>query len=284
MSENFPKINPKPEDEKKMDEVLYRAKEILADAVADDIENEKNNFSKPDSMQEDKEKTEGILNEVKEILARAAEDDEKRKKDQALEEFNSIDNKYEEDFWEDNKPSKEEIKEMQDAIKRIEKELKDESSDLYTNIDRDSIDELFYRTLAEEVPSLNLSISEEAFDMDNHLLKSCVAVKTVPYKTDREFISDLIDNNIIHILKHPEFYSEKDIKELEESGEIQKNFYCRALVKQYEFYTKKWPDRADFWKGKIRELGNIIPFSDEEIQEIMRKTILKEFKARLNMD
>lgn len=285
MSETFPKVNPTPEDEKKMDKVLYRAKEILANAVADDMEKEKNGFSEFNSVSENKEKTESILNEVKEILARAAEDDEKRKKEQAFEELCSIDDNYEEDLWEEeDKPSKEEIREMEDTLKRITKELKDESSDFYTNVDKGSTDELFFRTLAEEVPSLNLSVSEEAFDKDGHLLKNHIAIKTVPYKTDREFISDLADNDLIHILRHPDFYSEKDIKELEESGEIPKNFYRRALAKQYEFCVKKWPSSADFWKGEIAELGDIIPFSDEEIQEIMRKVILDEFKKRLNGD
>jgi len=79
MSETFPRINPTSKDEEKMEDVLYRAKEILADAVADDREKEKNGFSRFDSISEDKEKTESILNEVKEILARATEDDEKRK-------------------------------------------------------------------------------------------------------------------------------------------------------------------------------------------------------------
>jgi len=173
---------------------------------------------------------------------------------------------------------------MQNTIERLTKELKDESSDFYTNVDRNSVGGLFYRTLAEEVPSLNLSIDEEAFDRDGHLLKNCIAIKTVPYKTDREFIGDLYNNEIIHILISPEYCSKEDIKELEKSGVIPKDFHRRALAKQYEFYMKEWPNSADFWKEEIRELGDITPFSNEEIQEIMKKSILKEFKARLNMD
>lgn len=289
MNEAFPRGNPTPKDEEKMERVLYRAKEILADAVADDREKkisiEKGNkyFFKLDPTLEDEEKMKDILNEAKEILARATEDDEKRKKEEALKEFDFVNDNYD-DFLEDKKPFKEELQEIENTMERITKELKDEGSDFYTNTDRGSVYELFFRTLAEEVPSLNLFISEEAFDINGHPLKDCVAIKTIPYKTDREFIFDLDDNDVIHILKHPEFYSKEDIKELEKSGEISKDFYRRALAKQYEFYIKKWPDSADFWKREITKLGDIIPFSDEEIKEIMKKMILKEFKARLNMD
>ncbi len=290
MNEIFPKVNPTPGDEKKMEQVLYKAKEILADAVADDrekrvnIEKGNKNFPKLDSTPEDEEKMESILNEAREILACAEEDDEKRKREQALEEFNFIDGKYAEDFWEDNKPSKEELQEIGNTIKRIEKELKDESSDFYTNTEKGSVSELFFKTLAEEIPSLDISIDENAVDMNGVLLSNYVAVRTVPYKTDREFIWDLYHNETIHTLVSPEYSSQEDIKELEKSGVIPKDFHHRALVKQYEFYAKKWPDSADFWKGEIAELGDVIPFSNEEIQEIMRKIILDEFKKRLNGD
>ncbi len=289
MNEIFPKVNPTPGDEKKMEQVLYKAKEILADVVADDREKKINtekvneNFPKLNPTPEDEEKMEDVFNEAKMILTRAAEDDKKRKNKQALEEFDLIDDNYDKDFLEDDKPSKEELEEIENTVKKIEKELKDESSDFYTNTDRGSVDELFYRTLAEEVPSLNLSISEEAFDMDDHLLKNCVAVKTVPYKTDREFVFDLADNDIIYALRNPEFYPEKKVKELEKSGKVPKDFYRRAVARQYEYYAKKWPDDS-LWQERFAKFKDVTPFSDEEIREIMRKIILEELKERLNGD
>lgn len=290
MNEIFPRVNPRPEDEKKMEHVLYQAKEILANAVADDrekkinVEKKNKNFPKLDPMSDDEEKMEHVLHEVKEILTRATEDDKNRKNEKAAAEFNFFHDEYEEhdeDFFGDDKISSKELEEMKNTLEKLQGELLDESSDFYTNVDKGSVDELFYKTLAEEIPSLNISLDEKAVDIDGLPLKDHVAVKTIPYKTDRVFLSGLEHNPAIHALKHPKYCSEEEKKELEELGILPKNFVDRALAKEYEFRIKKWPDSENFWREQLARLGNVTSFSDEEIQEIMRKVILDEFKKRL---
>ncbi len=295
MGETFEQVGPTPRDEEKMEQVLYdrdeekmeqvlyEAKEILANAVAD--EKDKKNFLESNAIPEDKERTESILSEVRNILACAAEDDEKRRNDQALEELNFLDDRYDDDFLEDVGISESELEEMSNMVETIEKELLDESSDFYTNVVKGSVDELFYETLAQEIPSLNLSLDDKAVDIFGWALENHIRVKTVPYNTNREFIRFLEEKNtVIKTLRSPGFSTEEDLEELhdlEEKGIIPKNFHRRAHAKEYEFYIKRWPDNADFWNKRIAKLGDITAFSDEEAREIMKKVILEEFKKTL---
>src|SRR3990167_7374638 len=86
--------------------------------------------------------------------------------------------------------------------------LLDETSDFLTNIERGTNLELYYRTLAEEIPELAISIDEMTEDIEGRPLPDSIAIKTAPYKTDRMFIDDLKDNLVISLLTNDDHTAE----------------------------------------------------------------------------
>jgi hypothetical protein len=268
MTKNFPELNITPDDEKKMENLLGRVQEIL---------------------QEDEQKMEGLVIKAKEILERATEESKNQENAKAFAEIQPIN----EELLENREDiSEAEIEEMNDIgkaaadlYKEIVNEILNEKGDVLTNVEKNSLNELFHKVLIEELPELGLSIEEKATDFKGRILKDMVAVKATPYKTDREFILNLWLNPAIEALSLPQRWNvERFEKELEENGILPKGTVKRALAREYKNYIKRYGDRDGFWQKALSELGNIDPLTDEEAKELMRKIIRQEYMKRFESD
>lgn len=246
--DKFPELVPTPEDEQKMESLVGKAKEIVG---------------------EDERKMETLIGDAKEILERAAQEKREGKNAEALADLNSLD---EEDFLEDD-----DREYLETLLKELKERMFDEKSNFYTNVERGSLNEVYYRTLVEEAPELGLSINETAETMDGEILKNRIAVEATPYKTDREFIFRLSNNPLIHALKYPDLVDKDKAEKLEEEGVLPKGIHDRALARRYKDYFERFNNKK--WQELMFKLG-VEPLSDEEARELMSGVIKEEYKKR----
>ena len=160
----------------------------------------------------------------------------------------------------------------------------DETSDFLTNIERGDNLELYYRTLAEEIPDLALSFDEMATDMEGRPLPNHIVIKAVPYKTDRMFLDDLRDNQIISLFTNPNHtveYKEMLGYKLEKIALLPKGTTAFFLAKDYRDKIKQFPDMKDIFDKRYGKYKTLEPLSNEEIKKLLRKEIREEYKNKL---
>src|ERR1035437_384449 len=200
---------------------------------------------------EDNKKMESLLNQAKDILLKQASRSIK------------------------NKDSEAPIEKREDSLSELNKKLLDNKSDFLTNVEKGDNDEIFFRTLAEEIPDLGLFVDEEA-EANGELLPNYIAIKTTPFKTDRQFIFDLLHHPIITLLENSA-KSWKDKEELgvslEKEGLLPKGTTDRLLSKDYKYKIIRHPDLKQIFEERYAKYKNLEPLSDEEIKEFMRKVI-----------
>jgi hypothetical protein len=273
MFENFfGKFNRKPEDEERMEANLNQAREIL---------------------NEDERTMEGLVAQAKNILERASEHSERGEREEAAAEYKVAREQFDE-F--DDDLIEGEVEKTEKMLEELNERLLDESSSFYTNVDKGSVSELFYRTVMEEVPDSGISINETVrMPKTGETLDKCVAVETVPYKTDRTFLFELGENPVIQVLKFPEF--SRDLgKQLEEQGLLPPGTTDKGLARYYRFnyqgcleiagrYEDKeniWKENAAYWKGLMDKLG-AEPISNDEAKELMRTVIREVYRKKLGI-
>ena len=170
-----------------------------------------------------------------------------------------------------------------DAIKQrvINREM-DDTSDFLSNIFANSEQELFFRTLIDEVPNLGLSISTEAKDIAGKIQPGLLGIKTQPYKTDRLFLSKLTDNPAIKFLMLPTSL-EKEGRDLEAAGVLPQGTVDSILSRHFNVIKKEMSPKAlnSFYKEEVEQFKNIPPISDEDLQDLMRKYINEEYRKNL---
>ena len=167
----------------------------------------------------------------------------------------------------------------------------DESSDYYSDAEKDSWDEMFFKTVIEEVPDLGISIEEKINDTTYKNKPNSVVIKAMPYKTDRFFLRKLEINPVIDLLKNP--WSIEEIGEdLEEKGLIRAGttnricarYYAKELAedkKRFEEHpTPELETAIDELERMLAQLGNVEPLSDQEAKEIMINVIKKEYEKK----
>ena len=177
-------------------------------------------------------------------------------------------------------------KQAKASLEKLNDELLNDSRDFLTNTERGSESEIFFRTLAEEIPDLGVSIDEKALSPDGKQLKNYIAIKTVPLKTDRQFIQDLKENPVISLYLHRLAVRSKTEKEelginLEKMGLLPKGITERLLCRWHKKDMKEHPDIKKIWEENKSRFENIKPLSDEEIKEFMRKTIRDEYNKKI---
>lgn len=160
-------------------------------------------------------------------------------------------------------------------------------TDVYTNVEKGSSKELFYRILAQELPSIGLYFDDDAMpkgvgamSLENHTV-----VKMLP-GTNTDFIFNLSHNAFINFLERPGF-STSVAMEFEKKGLLPKGMAVRAVVRDYIDEINKCKDENTkaLWKKDLDKMGNIEPLSDDDIEKLMRDTIRQEYaKSLTNTD
>jgi|GEM_PF-4896278 len=177
----------------------------------------------------------------------------------------------------------------------VENKLFDDSSDFYTAVNKGSLREVFYKTVAEEIPELGITVDENAIAPDGSPLESFqTGVKTTPFKTDRNFLHQLGELPVIHALNG--FENRDMIQDLEKKGILPTGMTDRIYARNYQESIKYLQDNLqkttnrELIKSAINnfqeessQLGNVVPLSNEEAQEIMRQAIQEEYKKELGI-
>jgi hypothetical protein len=173
--------------------------------------------------------------------------------------------------------------EMHEKFLKEQEKFLDETSDFLINIPKDTTEEIYYRLLAEELPDLGLSFDDLALDPKGRPIKGAIAIKAVPFKTDREFINRLRGNQVITLLTEPSFSSEVKEKfgiKLESWAVLPAGKTARLLSRDYEERIKKFPEMKKVFDGRYAKYKDIRPLSDEEIKDMLRKEIREEYDNR----
>ena len=157
-----------------------------------------------------------------------------------------------------------------------------------------SSDQKFFEILIDEVPDIGISIVERDAFPSRSINPHCVAIKATPYKTDRIFLSKLELSPVIQLLRSP-WFSRNLGKKLEDEGTLAKGTTDRVLARAYQNDINELKallaDGPDFKLQKelensqklLTELGNVKPFSDEEVETLMRDTIREEYRQELGL-
>ncbi len=174
-------------------------------------------------------------------------------------------------------------------------EWADYSSDYYSNAEKDSWDEMFFKTVIEEVPDLGISIEEKINNTKYKIKPNSVIIKAMPYKTDRMFLRKLEINPVIDLLKNP--WSIEEIGEdLEEKGLIRAGttnricarYYAKELAEDKKRFeedpTPELKIAIDELQKTLNQLGDVEPLSDQEAKEMMIDVISQEYKKKFTND
>ncbi len=173
------------------------------------------------------------------------------------------------------------------------KEQLDQESEYFSNAWKDSWSQKFYELVIEEVPNIGLSIVNREEFPDKTINKHCVAIKATPYKTDRLFLCDLELNPVIYFLRNPWFskslgkeLEDKDVLPLGTTERVLANAYQKNIADLKAYITEygsnpKTEEEIKRNQKHLAELGDVVPFSDEEAQELMREIIREEYHKNL---
>jgi hypothetical protein len=176
---------------------------------------------------------------------------------------------------------------LEEARARREEEdamMLDETSDFLTNIEKGTLLELYYKTLLEERPDLGLSFEESATDPKGRPLPGVIAVKAIPFKTDRNFIDDLRGNPVILLFTEPHATAEDKERlgaKLEEMAVLPRGTTERLLSREYNDRLERIPEMKDVFDERYAKYVNTRPLSDQEIKDFLRKEIREENENRI---
>ncbi|HBV33513.1 TPA: hypothetical protein DEB72_03285 [Patescibacteria group bacterium] len=176
------------------------------------------------------------------------------------------------------------IEELKKLRAEAQEKLADETSPFLTNVDKGSSDEIFFRVFIVEVPDSGVSINPQAKQRDGVPRPDLAAIETTPFKTDRAFIVDLLDDPLVKVLRSPDMPSSLRMqKELEQQGVFSTDTYKSVLRRQYDHFMKTG-DKV-FWQKTIEleGLSNVEPISDAEVEELVRPVIREAYKNKLGL-
>jgi len=176
------------------------------------------------------------------------------------------------------------IEELKKLRAEAQEKLADETSPFLTNVDKGSSDEIFFRVFMVEVPDSGVSINPQAKQRDGVPRPDLAAIETTPFKTDRAFIVDLLDDPLVKVLRSPDMPSSLRMqKELEQQGVFSTDTYKSVLRRQYDHFMKTG-DKV-FWQKTIEleGLSNVEPISDAEVEELVRPVIREAYKNKLGL-
>lgn len=170
------------------------------------------------------------------------------------------------------------------ALEKLEAKLLDDSSDHYTNIDQGTLDELFFRTLMEEVPELKLSLDDEATNIDGERLDGYLAVRTAPFRTDRVFLHDICNHPVMRFLTTLTPIRKRGFQ-LERDGMLPAGMGDRVVARNIEelLSTTEPGKTRDILERELADMRNPAPITDAEAEAIMREVIREEYKKKLGI-
>jgi hypothetical protein len=175
------------------------------------------------------------------------------------------------------------LEEARAAREKEDAMMLDETSDLLINIEKGTDLELYYKTLAEEMPGLGLSFEDNARDLKGRPIPGAVVIKAIPFKTDRDFIDDLRGNPVIMLLTNPSISAENKEtlgKKLESMAVLPIGATARLLSREYEDRVKRFPDMKSVFDERYAKYLNDRPLSDEEMKAMLIKEIREEYENR----
>lgn len=248
---------PTPEDVSNMDALIARANEILNDE---------------NKMDELGEKYRQILQESIE----GAENNNLIAAEQGLEEVGN-------DMAELN-TNEDDTEELRKLHAEAQERLADETSSFLTNVDKGSSDEIFFRVFIDEVSDSGVSINPQAKQRDGVPRPDLAAIETIPFKTDREFINDLLANPVVEVLRSPDMPSSlRTQKQLEQQGIFSTDVYKSVLRRKYDHFVKIGD--KDFWQKIIETegLSGVEPISDTEVGDLIRPVIREAYRKKLGL-
>jgi len=120
--------------------------------------------------------------------------------------------------------------------------------------------------------------------MEGRPLPNHIVIKAVPYKTDRMFLDDLRDNQIISLFTNPNHtveYKEMLGYKLEKIALLPKGTTAFLLARDYRDKIKQFPDMKDIFDKRYGKYKTLEPLSNEEIKKLLRKEIREEYKNKL---
>lgn len=182
--------------------------------------------------------------------------------------------------------------------------LLNESKDVYTNVDKGSMEEMFFTVLEEKFPLLMISLSDDVKFSDETPAKNFIAIKTQPYKTDRDLIFDLSKNKIIKLMTEtwgmPDEEIERElIKNKTLSPETiqairakccqQEINKARDAVREENLRSGIDPQQSD-WKKREEGFQEYLerikakPITDESLKNIIEEAVDTEYKNILKRE
>jgi len=170
-------------------------------------------------------------------------------------------------------------------LEQTHEKLMDDKSDLLLNIEKGSNTEIYYKILMEEIPDLGLSFDQKAVDIKGRPVPSYIAVKAVPFKTDRIFIDDLRHNQVISLFTNPVYTAEDKERlgyKLEKIALLPKGTTAFLLARDLRDNIKKYPDMKDILEKRYGKYKTFEPLSDGEIKAFLRKEIREEYENKFN--
>lgn len=215
----------------------------------------KENYSEQNLTPKDENNIKNLLNEAKNIISNPNKSNEGKKREL----FEKM------------------LKKVLEA--QYEKSRNDESVFL-TNTRKGTGYEIFYRTLAEEIPELELSFDEKDIVIGGETYQNLIAIKRIPLKTNLDLINYLKDDPIIDLFtfeERPADEKEQIGLKLEKSGLLQEGTTHRLLSKDYNEKIINFPESKVILEKRYAKFKNEKPLSNQEIQEIIRNVIKKEY-------
>jgi len=162
----------------------------------------------------------------------------------------------------------------------------DEASDCYSNVLKNTTDELFFKTISEELPDLGVSLEENKDKLGSF------DVKVIPHKTDKLFLGSLEFNHVIEFLRFP-WNLESLGKKLEGDKLLASGITERVMKKVYQeeladnkYFLEHNPSKEivqeiQHCEKQLARFEDITPITNEEIKEIMKNIIKKEYEKEL---
>ena len=176
--------------------------------------------------------------------------------------------------------------------------LLDNNRDIYTNVEKGSMEEMFFNVLEEKFPLLMISLNNNVKFSDGTPAKNFTAIKTIPYQTDLDLILDLSKNKVIRLMTEPWGLPDPDTEKEVEDNKIlshetilaikarccqQEVTRARNAVKEEnlrdgtdpEWYD--WKQRGDSFQEYLEKM-NVKPISDVDLKIIIEKAVELEYK------